>query len=202
VDRSAGVARSFAAIGRNVRIFEPCSFVLPERIVLRDEISISEFGLFHGGSGLDIGNFVHIASHCSVAGGGRCVLEDFTCLAAGVRLVTGSERVDGSGLVGPTVPPELRAVERSFVHLQRHVFLGSNVVVLPGLTLGEGAVVGAGAVVTRDLEPWTVYMGCPAEAVRTRPRETVKRFESLAYEQSGVQPFVPPAANTKDDRLA
>lgn len=47
------------------------------------------------------------------------------------------------------------------------VWIGFNAIVLPGITIGEGAVVGAGSVVTRDVAPWTVVAGNPARVVRT-----------------------------------
>ena len=58
------------------------------------------------------------------------------------------------------------------------VWLGSNVVVLPGVAIGEGAVVCAGAVVTKDVAPYAVVAGIPARQVSTRP-------QVLEYEFSG-----------------
>lgn len=43
-----------------------------------------------------------------------------------------------------------------------NVFLGANAVVLPGVTIGDGAIIGAGSVVTKDIPPFTVYAGNPA----------------------------------------
>jgi acetyltransferase-like isoleucine patch superfamily enzyme len=45
-------------------------------------------------------------------------------------------------------------------------WIGYSAILLPGITIGEGAVVGAGSVVTRDVEPWTVVAGNPAKVVR------------------------------------
>lgn len=50
------------------------------------------------------------------------------------------------------------------------VFIGTRAVILPGVTLGEGAVVAAGAVVTKDVAPWTMVGGVPARFIRTRPQ--------------------------------
>ncbi|MGW8284811.1 MAG: acyltransferase [Candidatus Deferrimicrobiaceae bacterium] len=59
------------------------------------------------------------------------------------------------------------------VRIRRNVYIGSNVVVLPGVTVGEGSAVGAGAVVVDDVEPGTVAAGVPARPIRKvdRPRE-------------------------------
>ncbi len=52
------------------------------------------------------------------------------------------------------------------VRIERNVWIGNRVIVLPGVTIGEGAVVGAGAVVTRDVSARTVVAGNPARVVR------------------------------------
>jgi acetyltransferase-like isoleucine patch superfamily enzyme len=49
--------------------------------------------------------------------------------------------------------------------------IGVNAVVLPGTTIGRGAIVGAGAVVTRDVEPFAIVAGVPARFLRWRERQ-------------------------------
>jgi maltose O-acetyltransferase len=51
-----------------------------------------------------------------------------------------------------------------------HAWIGFRAVVLPGVTIGEGAVVGAGAVVTKDVAPYTIVAGNPAKFIGDRPR--------------------------------
>jgi maltose O-acetyltransferase len=48
------------------------------------------------------------------------------------------------------------------------VWLGTRVIVMPGVTIGDGAIIGAGAVVTRDVPPMSVAVGCPAQVIRRR----------------------------------
>jgi maltose O-acetyltransferase len=55
------------------------------------------------------------------------------------------------------------------------VWIASNAIVLPGLTIGNGAVVGAGAVVTKDVPPNTLVAGVPARAIRELPEEASVR---------------------------
>jgi acetyltransferase EpsM len=52
------------------------------------------------------------------------------------------------------------------VQMEREVFVGLNASVLPGVRVGEAAVIGAGAVVTRDVEPGTTVVGIPARPIR------------------------------------
>lgn len=56
------------------------------------------------------------------------------------------------------------------VRLKRGCYLGAGSLLLPGVTVGEGAVVAAGAVVTRDVPPFTVAAGVPARVIKELPR--------------------------------
>ena len=52
------------------------------------------------------------------------------------------------------------------IHIKDKVWLGANVTVLPGVTIGEGAIVAAGAVVTKDVPPRTIVGGIPAKVIK------------------------------------
>jgi len=54
--------------------------------------------------------------------------------------------------------------------VQDRVFVGTRALILPGVTVGEGAVIAAGAIVTRDVEPYTIVAGVPARFLRQRSR--------------------------------
>ncbi len=183
---------TFAAAGNGVQIFEPVAILRPERITLRNHIIISEFCYLAGGLGVFVGNFVHLSAHSSISGGGCFIIEDFGGLSAGARVISGTDDFLGDGIPAPAIPPVIshkyRKVTRSLVHLKRHSLLGTNVVVFPGVTIGEGAVVGAGSVVTRDLDPWGVYIGAPAKRVKDRPRARVLELGERVYEETGVVP--------------
>lgn len=182
---------TFASVGDAVTLYPQCVFIAPERIHLGSHVIVSEFTWIHGGITTVLGNFIHLSNHSSIAGGGVCIVEDFSGTSAGGRLVTGTELVKGEGLVGPMIPPAFRAVRRSFVHLRKHVFLGTNVIVHPGVTIGEGAVIGSGSVVTKDVEPWTISVGSPARVVGRRESATIKALEARLYEALGVEPLDP-----------
>ena len=61
------------------------------------------------------------------------------------------------------------------VVIEDDVWIGANAVVMPGVRIGRGAIVGAGAVVTRDVEPYAVALGVPAKAMRKRLPEAQAR---------------------------
>jgi galactoside O-acetyltransferase len=54
---------------------------------------------------------------------------------------------------------------------------------MPGVTLAEGSVAGSNSVITKDTEPWTIYVGSPAKPIKIRKKETIlKNAKKLGYE--------------------
>ena len=60
-------------------------------------------------------------------------------------------------------------VERKKIHIKNKAWIGFNCIILKGVTIGEGAIVGAGSVVTKDVPDWTIVAGNPAKIIRTIP---------------------------------
>lgn len=102
-------------------------------------------------------------------------MEDGTSCGSGVKIVTGSN-VPGPNRGCSAVDPNA-VVERSYVHVKRNAVLFVNSVVLPGVTIGEGAVVAAGAVVTKDVGDYELWAGVPAKRVRGLERPTLPHIE-------------------------
>jgi acetyltransferase-like isoleucine patch superfamily enzyme len=162
-----------SAVGEDVRVFALTRLTEPERIGIGSHVLIDDFVFLQGGEGLLIGSYVHVAAFASVTGGGRASIGNFCGVASGARILTGSDRFDGSGLIGPTVPSERRSVERSHTVMEPHSFIGANAVVHPGVLIGEGAIVGSGSVVLADVKPWTINVGAPCRTVGDRPSELI-----------------------------
>ena len=57
------------------------------------------------------------------------------------------------------------------VHICENVWIGSKVIILPGVTIGEGSVIGAGAIITKDVPPCAVVGGNPAKVVKYRDKK-------------------------------
>lgn len=163
----------FCRVGADVTIYDFTRVTEPEQINIDDHVLVDDFVFLQGGGGLRIGSYVHIASFASITGGGCATLGDFCGIASGARILTGSDRFDGSGLIGPTVPPERRSVERSTTVIEDHAFVGANAVVHPGVRIGTGAVVGSGSVVLQDIEPWTINVGAPTRSVGVRRSDLI-----------------------------
>jgi galactoside O-acetyltransferase len=167
-----------AQVGQDVTIWPQAKIVSPEFIAIGDSVIIDDFVFIMGGKSTQIGSFVHIASFTSITGGGELVMEDFTALSSGVRVFTGNEDYLGGCLTNSSVPAPYRLPTRSFVHIRKHAIIGANTVILPGVVIGEGAAIGANSLVTKDCEPWKIYGGSPAKAIKTRPQEKILELEA------------------------
>lgn len=165
----AALETSLAACGRGVRVYRGCRLVPGKRIKLGDFTQVDEGVRVFAGEGVEVGRHVHLALDCVISGGGRCVIGDHAGISGGVRIVTGTEEIEG-GLTNPTVPEDLRRVRRAETRIGAHALLFTGVIVLPGVSIGEGAVVAAGSVVHRDLEGWRIYAGSPLVCVGVRER--------------------------------
>lgn len=174
----------FARQGTNVTIWPGAKVVQRERIELGSHVIIDDFAFVMGGRATRIGSYVHIASHVSITGGGELEMGDFSGLSSGVRIYTGNDDYKGGCLTNPTVPAPFRVAERSKVAIGRHAIVGANAVVLPGVTIGEGAAIGACALVRRDCDPWTIYAGVPARAIGPRPKERILALEEELMERN------------------
>lgn len=115
-----------------------------------------------------IGKHVHISCYAFIAGRAGVDLEDFSGVAAGVRIFSTCDDFSGDVLTGPTIPPDLTGVQAERVRVGRHSVIGANSVVLPGVSLGDGAIVGALSLVRRNLDSWTIYAGSPLRRIKAR----------------------------------
>ncbi len=177
--------RPFRRAGENIKVHNLVVIVTPENMVLGSDIIIDDFVFLGAHRRLILGNHVHIASHASITGGGRVLVSDFCGISSGARLISGTDDFTGESLTGPTIPADFRQVHRGTIVLEAHVIIGSNAVVLPDVTIGEGSTVGAGSVVTQSLEPWGVYAGSPARRIKSRSREGVLANEQRFFERYG-----------------
>lgn len=77
-------------------------------------------------------------------------------------------------MTNPTVAPEFRNVTNAPVIISRHVIVGAGSVILPGVTLHEGAAIGALSLVRNDCEAFSVYAGTPAKKIADRQKDLLQ----------------------------
>jgi len=104
---------------------------------------------------VSIGDNVFINSGTLFMATGGITIEDDTILAANVQLITNNHDLRQHNII--TCKP---------VHLKKNCWIGAGVTILPGVTIGENSVIGAGSVVTKDVEDNVLAVGNPAKVIK------------------------------------
>lgn len=175
LSRDTILALGLRAVGEDVMIHSTAVLHNCSAISLGSHVRIDAFTLLSAGSAISVGNNVHIGSHCSFVGAAPIDLEDFCGVSHGSRVFSSSDNYGGDALTGPTVPAVYRNVISAPVRLGRHVVIGANSVLLPGAQIGEGAAIGASSLVHGTFEPWTIYAGTPARAIKPRSKGLLEK---------------------------
>jgi acetyltransferase-like isoleucine patch superfamily enzyme len=144
-------------LGQNVKIFHP-QLVNLYGCVIGDDTKIGTFVEIQKGS--RIGGRCKISSHSFICEGVE--IEDEVFIGHGVMFT--NDRYPRATNADGSVQTEADwKVEKTRIH--KRASIGSNATILCGITIGEGALVGAGAVVTKDVPDFAVVAGVPARVV-------------------------------------
>ncbi|MGL3111896.1 acetyltransferase [Bradyrhizobium sp. BR 1432] len=139
----------------------------------------------------ELGDFSYLGPRCMV---GDAVIGRFCAIAADVRIGAPNHPMTRPSLHRFSYCPEYyvsgAARDQAFFDKRKadraiignDVWIGHGVIVLPRVTVGNGAVLAAGAVVTKDVEPYTIVGGVPAKFIRERFSRTVaSRLTAIAW---------------------
>jgi acetyltransferase-like isoleucine patch superfamily enzyme len=165
--------------GDDIAVHFSTVIISPGNLRIGNHVRVDPFCVISATGSIVVGDHIHIGSHCSLIGAGGLTLSDFSGLSHGARLFSASDDPLGPNLVGPSVPSALRHVRCAPVRLERHALVGANSVVLPGVTLHEGAVVGAASHMRKDAPAWTIWVGVPARRVGVRDRGVLESEQRL-----------------------
>lgn len=163
----------FAHLGKNVKISDKAAIYDADRIQIGDHSRIDDFTTLSGH--VVIGRNVHVAALCHLAGGQLGVfLDDFSGFAYGVKMMSQSDDYSGGSLTNPTVPADYKTETFSKSRVGRHVIVGTNSVIFPGVDVADGCSVGAMSLVTKSTDPWGVYAGTPARRLKDRSKDLLE----------------------------
>ncbi len=163
----------------NLKIFEFTKIINPEYVFIGDNVIIDDFCLLYAkeDAQIKIGSWVHITNFSSLTGG-PINLGNFVGVSGGCKLIGGTEHYANGALMNPPIPEKFRNVSRKGCKLDDFSFIGVNSIVFPGVTIGEGAVVGAGSIVRSNLEPWGIYVMKNRKMVKIKDRDKEKTYET------------------------
>lgn len=181
----------FKRIGGKSTILAPLYAVQPDFIAIGEQVSIGpscrmeahpdQAAAQAGRTILSIGDRVRIGHGVVLTGSHMLVIEDDVLIAGGCHIS------DNSHSINPDGPRYLdQPLTCSPTLIGKGAWLGQNVCVLPGSTIGERAVIGAGSVVSGVIPPHSIAVGSPARVVKQYNFET-KRWERIKQDHSSSQ---------------
>jgi galactoside O-acetyltransferase len=169
-----------AAAGRDLSISRHALFFGADRLSIADHTRIDAFCIVSASlAGIKIGRYVHISAYCSILGHQRVEIGDFVNVSPRCTILSSNDDFSGATMVGPMVPQALRGVVEAPVFIRDHAVLGTASIVLPGVTIGESAAVGAASLVKTDVNAYSIVAGVPARMIgrrQSRHRELSDTF--------------------------
>ena len=173
------------SIGSSCLIEEDVRLHVPRRIFLGNRVFLGQYSYLDGQTSfLRVGDDAHVARFCTLRAGDRgitihdaagintrCYIDgngeaeigSNALLSPGVQVISGNHVFED-----PDVPIRDQGTAYGKVVIGEDCWLGTNVIVLPGVTIGRGSVIGAGAVVTTDIPAFSIALGMPARVVGCR----------------------------------
>lgn len=153
--------RSFIFL--SVDFENPRNIAIGDGVVIRERSWLAALKHEQGEGEIRIGDGVHIARDVVLASAHRLTVGNHVTLGPRSMIYDNNHRFEN---------PHLSVMEQGLsgapVTIGDYVWIGAHAIVLPGVTVGKGAIIGAGAVVTKDVPPYSIAVGVPARVVGHR----------------------------------
>jgi virginiamycin A acetyltransferase len=136
-------------------------------------------------NGTTIGDGTRINGKITIKGRGRCQIGKYCALADGIKLINTNHKVEDVVLqfaLQHKIGLKALTAKKKDIAIGHNVWIGENVIILPGVTIGNSAIIAAGAVVNKDVPAYSVVGGVPAKFIKYRfSEEEIIRQEKLQW---------------------
>lgn len=158
----------FKSVGSDVLISRFARLYGIEKMEIGNHVRIDDFCLLSGS--IKLGDHIHISAYTALYGRYGIEMEDYSGASPRCTVFSATDDFSGNFLIGPMVNPGYTNVNGGKVLIKRYSQLGSNSIVLPAVTINEGAATGAMTLVNNNLAAWGIYVGVPAKFVKPREK--------------------------------
>lgn len=167
-----------AYCGKDVRLYPLCKMIRANNAKLDDCCQIFDNVFIDAGKGLKIGKYSTLTWYVLIEGGAKTSIGNRVFLGPGTKLLTSTYELNGYYSI-EHLPEGCGKINYGDIIIEDDAYVGANVTIMPGSVIGEGAVVGANALVKGKLEPWTIYVGTPCKAIGKRVPPTEERKDKI-----------------------
>lgn len=175
-------ALGFKCIGKNVKVSKSAAIYDAHKIELGDHVRIDDLCILSGR--IVIGDYCHITPMCLLAGGEPGIyLGDYCTLAYGVKVFSQSDDYSGESMVNSLINKKYKNETFAPIVIEKHVILGANSVVLPGVTISVGCSFGAMSLVNKSTSSWGIYVGNPVRYLKQRSKRILELEKDFINEK-------------------
>jgi galactoside O-acetyltransferase len=167
----------FRKVGADCQISDKAVFYSPQNISIGSNVRIDDFCILSAGSKIIICDYVHIACYTSLIGKGLIMLKDFSGVSMRCTILSSNADYSGEWMTNPNVPKEFLNTIEAPVILEKHSLVGAGSIVLPGVSIGEGAVLGAMSLAKKSIPVLEIWGGVPAKHIKNRSEKLLKLWE-------------------------
>ena len=156
----------FGFIGKNVQISSNFKFLFPSNILIQDH--------------------VYIGPNATIYAHGKVVISRGTIIGPNLTIYTANHNFSSSS---KAIPYDEYLEKREVVVLE-NVWIGGNVILLPGAKIGEGVIVGAGAVIAKEIAPYSIVIGNPCRVIGKRDIDeyiNLKNIDSIYLKNKNMR---------------
>lgn len=115
-----------------------------------------------------IGNNVSIGHHCHISACDKIEIGDGTLTGKWVTITDNSHGECTLNEMMSMSPTTRQLYSKGRVSIGKNVWIGDKSTILPGVTIGDGVIIGANSVVTKDIPPYKIAIGCPAKIINPK----------------------------------
>lgn len=130
-------------IEKNVEIMGNVRILCPAKVSIGKNTNINIYTTLDGNGGLNIGENVMIGPFC--------------------QILSASHNYEST-----RIPMKNQGITTKEVNIGNDVWIGTHVIILPGVNVGDGSIIGAGSVVTSDVDAFQIVAGVPAKIIKNR----------------------------------
>jgi galactoside O-acetyltransferase len=148
----------------SVDFLNPQNIIVGNDVVIRERCWLAALKHANGEGEILIGDGVHIARDVVLSSAYQLVVGNHVTFGPRSMVMDNNHNFDA-----PKISVMEQGLSGAPVYIGDYVWIGAHAIVLPGVSVGEGAIIGAGAVVTKNVAPYAIVGGVPAKVIGTRP---------------------------------
>ena len=152
-------------MGKNSLIHWKAKIDKPKNIFIGNDSIVYPYAILRGEGRIEIGNncVIEYGAYIHTNKNTKLIIKDNAIIAPKAMIFTTSNYYERGKIIRDVI-------KDGDVIIGRDAYIGANAIILPGITIGDCAIIGAGAVVTKDAPPYKILVGIPARVIKEREK--------------------------------